>query len=33
MMKDHATFLRAAGLVRQDRPDVRFVLIGDDVTE
>jgi glycosyltransferase involved in cell wall biosynthesis len=27
--KDHATFLRAAALVTQSRPDVRFVCVGD----
>jgi glycosyltransferase involved in cell wall biosynthesis len=27
-IKDHETFLRAAALVRRDRPDVRFVCVG-----
>lgn len=27
--KDHATFLRAASLLARDRPDARFVLVGD----
>jgi glycosyltransferase involved in cell wall biosynthesis len=30
-MKDHANFLRAANLLRRDRRDARFVLIGDQV--
>jgi glycosyltransferase involved in cell wall biosynthesis len=30
--KDHATFFRAARLVRESRPDARFVLCGRDVT-
>jgi glycosyltransferase involved in cell wall biosynthesis len=28
-MKDHATFLQAAALLRQERPQVRFVCVGD----
>lgn len=28
-MKDHATFLHAAALLRRERPTVRFVIIGD----
>jgi glycosyltransferase involved in cell wall biosynthesis len=28
-MKDHPTFLRAAALLAADRPDVRFVCVGD----
>jgi glycosyltransferase involved in cell wall biosynthesis len=28
-MKDHATFLRAAALLRRDDPDVRFVCVGE----
>lgn len=28
-MKDHATFLRAAARVAEERPDVRFVCVGD----
>lgn len=30
-MKDHATFLAAAGRLRQMRPDVHFMLVGADV--
>jgi len=28
-MKDHSTFLRAATMLAQERPDVRFVCVGD----
>jgi len=28
-MKDHPTFLRAAAMLAQERPDVRFVCVGD----
>lgn len=28
-MKDHPTFLRAAAILAQERPDVRFVCVGD----
>ena len=31
-MKDHATFLHAAGLLAQNYPDVHFLLCGDQVT-
>jgi glycosyltransferase involved in cell wall biosynthesis len=31
-MKDHGTFLRAAGLVHAQYPDVRFLLAGEDIT-
>jgi glycosyltransferase involved in cell wall biosynthesis len=30
--KDHATFMRAAGILRAEMPHVRFVLCGDGVT-
>jgi len=32
-MKDHATFLRAAALAAAERPDLRFVCIGDGPAE
>jgi glycosyltransferase involved in cell wall biosynthesis len=32
-MKDHATFLRAASLLAQERTDVRFVCVGDGPAE
>ncbi len=32
-MKDHATFLHAAALLRRERPTVRFVIIGDGPTD
>ncbi len=32
-MKDHATFLHAAALLRRERPSVRFVIIGDGPTD
>jgi len=28
-MKDHPTFLRAAAMLARERPDVRFVCVGD----
>jgi len=31
-MKDHETFLRAAGLVHAQYPDVRFLMAGDGIT-
>lgn len=31
-LKDHATFVHAAGLVRERRPDVHFVLCGKDIS-
>ena len=31
--KDHQTFLRAAALVRRERPDIRFVFAGDGAPE
>jgi glycosyltransferase involved in cell wall biosynthesis len=31
-VKDHGTFLRAAGLVHAQYPDVRFLLAGEDIT-
>ena len=33
VQKDHATFLRAAGLLVRSRPDIRFVLAGGGVEE
>lgn len=33
VMKDHSNFLRAAGLVRKDMPDVQFILCGQDVDD
>ena len=31
--KDHRTFVRAAGLLHRDRPDVHFILCGDQITD
>ena len=31
-MKDHATFVQAAGLLHRQRPDVHFVCCGEDIT-
>ncbi|WP_353617285.1 glycosyltransferase family 4 protein [Desulfovulcanus ferrireducens] len=33
VMKDHSNFLRAAGLVRKEMPDVQFILCGQDVDD
>jgi glycosyltransferase involved in cell wall biosynthesis len=30
--KDHRTFLKAAGLFHRDKPDVRFILCGEEIT-
>lgn len=32
-MKDHATFLRAAAILARQRPDVRFMCVGDEPDE
>ena len=31
--KDHRTFLKAAGLLHRDRPDVHFILCGEQITK